>query len=199
MTTTSIVDHPAADPAHRVRPRPERSTPRPPSLAACPPAPGGNGDSDARRNAGARNSHQCPAGWICTLSSARPERVGDGYEHDDRDVAMDARPPAWLAKHRGNECRDVYPVHHPVRPILGGPAFGPSGHDRRPHPDAAGDGCGDAAPSRRVHRQPLAAHLFVRGLSPRPNSERAYHPCGADWLGSASFRDQRGTNDSGPP
>jgi uncharacterized membrane protein YfcA len=28
-------------------------------------------------------------------------------------------------------------------------------------------------PSRRVHRQPLAAHLFVRGLPSRPNSERA--------------------------
>jgi hypothetical protein len=84
-------------------------------------------------------------------------------------------------------------------PFWTGTTFGAPGHDRRPHPDAAGDGCGDAAPSRRVHRQPLAAHLFVRGLSPRPNSERAYHPCGADWLGSASFRDQRGTNDSGPP
>ena len=95
MTTTSIVDHPAADPVliESGRGRNAR-TPRPPSLAEFPPAPGGNGDSHARRNAGARNSHQCPAGWICTLSSARPERVGDGYEHDDRDVAMDALPPA---------------------------------------------------------------------------------------------------------
>ena len=33
---------------------------------------------------------------------------------------MDARPPAWLAKHRGNECRDVYPVHHPVVPFWAG-------------------------------------------------------------------------------
>ena len=42
--------------------------------------------------------------------------------------------------------------------------------------------------SRRVHRQPLAAHLFVRGLPSRPNSS-AHHECGAGRLGSASFRD----------
>ena len=62
MTTTSIVDHPAADPVLIESGRGRNAqTPRPPSLAEFPPAPGGNGDSHARRNAGARNSYQCPA------------------------------------------------------------------------------------------------------------------------------------------
>ena len=95
MATTSIVDHPAADPALVESGR------------------GRDAQPDAHRPwlhflrhlaemviamlagmLGLGTVINALPGGSALLSSARPERVGDGHEHDDRDVAMDALPRA---------------------------------------------------------------------------------------------------------
>jgi len=93
MATTSIVDHPAADPALVESGRGRNAQPHAhrPWLHFLRHL----AEMVIAMLAGLLGlGTVINAGWICTLSSARPERVGDGHEHDDRDVAMDARPPA---------------------------------------------------------------------------------------------------------